>query len=282
MWLTVGAIVAATHRTADATDERDPGGRLRIVSYNICHGAGMDGRVDLERTAAVLQRLDPDLVALQEVDEKCSRSHGVDQAATLGRLLGMDHRFAASMDLGRGRYGVAVLSRLPIKGSRRLRLPKGDEPRCCLEVEVVLPGTDELLSFVCVHHDSKHDTMRVRQMEALLTALGDTARPAIIAGDFNDTPDSDSLTLLAAAGWTVLDKEGDANVRGTFRADAPTKEIDHIVVRGLPPFELEHRAIREKAASDHRPIVAMFAFAAATERETSRSDSEVNPLLIAP
>jgi endonuclease/exonuclease/phosphatase family metal-dependent hydrolase len=260
MWLAVGAVFAAPNRTAEAADEREPGGRLRVVSYNIRHGAGMDGRVDLERTAAVLQRLDPDLIALQEVDEKCRRSQGVDQAATLGRLLGMEHRFAASRDLDGGRYGLAVLSRLPIKDARRFRLPKRDEPRCCLAVEVVLPGTDELLSFVCVHHDAKHDKMRVRQVEALLAALGATARPAIIAGDFNDTPSSDSLKLLTDAGWTVLDKEGDANVRGTFRADVPTKEIDYIVARGLPPFKIEHRAIHEKVASDHRPLLAVFTF----------------------
>ena len=43
---------------------------LRVLTYNIQHGAGADGIVDLERQAEVIQRLKPDLVALQEVDDR--------------------------------------------------------------------------------------------------------------------------------------------------------------------------------------------------------------------
>jgi hypothetical protein len=90
--------------------EPAPRPTLRVVSYNIQHGAGMDRKLDLERTADVLRRLEPDLVALQEVDENCRRSKGVDQAAELGRLLGMEHRFGEFMDYDGGRSGLAVFS----------------------------------------------------------------------------------------------------------------------------------------------------------------------------
>ena len=71
---------------------------LRMVSYNIRHGRGMDGRVDLARTARVLARLKPDLVALQEVDKICTRSGGVDIAKELGRRLKMHHAFGRFME----------------------------------------------------------------------------------------------------------------------------------------------------------------------------------------
>ena len=60
--------------------------RLRVVTYNIHHGEGTDGRIDLERIAALLSGMQPDIVALQEVDRNTSRSGGVDQFATLERL----------------------------------------------------------------------------------------------------------------------------------------------------------------------------------------------------
>ncbi|HEX2167371.1 MAG TPA: endonuclease/exonuclease/phosphatase family protein, partial [Longimicrobiales bacterium] len=101
----------------------------RVVSYNIHHARGMDGEVDLERVAAVLRRLDPVVVALQEVDERVERSGGVDQAARLGELLGMHHAFGSFMDYQGGRYGMAILSRCAIRSVDPVRLTEGNEPR---------------------------------------------------------------------------------------------------------------------------------------------------------
>jgi endonuclease/exonuclease/phosphatase family metal-dependent hydrolase len=88
---------------------------LRIVSYNIRHGAGLDGKVDLQRIAKVIAKEKPEVVTLQEVDQECTRSGSVDQAAELGRLLKMEHRFGKFMDFQGGEYGMAVLSRFPIE-----------------------------------------------------------------------------------------------------------------------------------------------------------------------
>ena len=71
---------------------------LRLVAYNIHHGEGMDGKLDLERIARVIAAEKPDLVALQEVDKGCKRSGSIDQAAKLAEFLKMDHRFGKFMD----------------------------------------------------------------------------------------------------------------------------------------------------------------------------------------
>ncbi|MBN1443777.1 MAG: endonuclease/exonuclease/phosphatase family protein, partial [Planctomycetes bacterium] len=86
----------------------------RVVSYNIRHGRGMDGEVDLERTAAVLRRLEPDIVGLQEVDDRVERSGRVNQPEELGRLLDMHPAFGSFFAHQGGQYGMAVLSRHPI------------------------------------------------------------------------------------------------------------------------------------------------------------------------
>lgn len=232
---------------------------LRVVSSNIRHGVGMDGKLDLDRTAAVLRRLEPDLVALQEVDEHCRRSGGVDQAAALGKALGMEHRFGEFMDHDGGRYGLAVLSKHPIKATRRHELPRGAEPRCALEVEVEVPGLGQPVSFTCVHNDWTKEAIRVNQMRALVAALGER-RPALVAGDYNGEPGSESLAVLAGAGFRILAKDGARGASPTWPADQPTQELDHVAERGLPDYAVSHDVVDEAVASDHRPILAVFSF----------------------
>jgi endonuclease/exonuclease/phosphatase family metal-dependent hydrolase len=245
-----------------ADDDPGSGAALRVVSYNIRHGVGMDGKLDLDRTAAVLRRLEPDLVALQEVDETCRRSGGVDQAAALGKALGMEHRFGEFMDHDGGRYGLAVLSRFPIRATRRHELPRGAEPRCALEVEVEVPGLELPVSFTCVHNDWTQEAIRASQMRALVEALGDR-RPTIVAGDYNGEPGDASLGLLREAGWRILAKDGGPKEAQTWPADALSQEIDYVAERGLPGYSVSHDVIDEAVASDHRPILAVFTFAVA-------------------
>src|SRR5690606_16250040 len=117
---------------ASAPDAADS---IRVVSYNIRHGRGMDDSLDLSRSAAVLASLRPDIVGLQEVDDRVERSGNVDEAAELGEQLGMEHVFGAFMPYQGGRYGMAILSRFPIVSVNPLRLPEGNEPRIALLAE---------------------------------------------------------------------------------------------------------------------------------------------------
>ena len=50
--------------------------RLRVASYNIRHGEGMDGKLDFRRISQSLERLRPDVIALQEVDSATTRTVG--------------------------------------------------------------------------------------------------------------------------------------------------------------------------------------------------------------
>ena len=109
---------------------------LRIAAYNVRHGLGMDGTLDLERIANVLRPLAADVITLQEIDRGVERTNGVDQAQRLGALLGMSAHFGDFMPYQGGEYGMAVLSRLPVLGVMNHRLPDGDEPRTALEVTV--------------------------------------------------------------------------------------------------------------------------------------------------
>ena len=56
---------------------------LTIATYNIRHGRGMDGVVELSRTGNAIARLGADIVALQEVDRHVERSGHIDEPRLL-------------------------------------------------------------------------------------------------------------------------------------------------------------------------------------------------------
>lgn len=236
-----------------AGDEALP---LRVVSYNILHGRGMDDTVDLARTARVLRALAPDLVGLQEVDSAVRRSGGVDEAAALGASLGMRHAFGAFMDYQGGRYGMGILSRFPIVRARTVELPLGNEPRVALAAEVRLPG-GRALTVVNVHFDwVADDGFRFAQATRLAAFLDSLATPYVLLGDFNDEPGSRTLALFQRRATEARKPAGD---RFTFSSTEPAKEIDFIFASPARAWRVgEARVVDERVASDHRPVVAVL------------------------
>lgn len=225
-----------------------PARELRVMCWNVHHGAGEDDKLDLTRIASVIRAQKPDLVALQEVDNKCRRSQGVDQAAELARLTGLHAAFGKAMDHEGGEYGQAVLSRFPIGQTQVHRLPGDGEPRIAFEAEVKVDGKP--LRVITVHLDHQQDSRRLKQAEALAKGLGRHPGPVILAGDFNDVPGSPTLTVFGAP-WQAVAKKDPVF---TCPAKDPKVEIDHIVLRGVEassPAEI----LPEASASDHRPLV---------------------------
>ena len=228
---------------------------LRVVTYNIRHGCGMDDSVDLARTAGVLRALRPDIVALQEVDRRVRRSGAVDQAATLGGALAMEHAFGAFMPYQGGEYGLAILSRFPIVRATPLRLPDGNEPRVALFAELRLPRGDTLVA-VSVHFDwVEDDRFRLAQATALAAALDTLRHPYVLLGDFNDAPGSRTLALFRGRALQVAKPADD---RFTFSSTAPEKEIDFVFVAPTAAWGTNGaRPVTERTASDHRPVLAL-------------------------
>lgn len=247
-------LVLACTAVAGTPDREPPGTGLRVVTYNVKHGRGMDGTIDLERIAGVLRERRPDVVALQEIDRNATRSGGRDQADELGRALSMHHAFGAFMPFQGGDYGMAILSRHPITKTTSLRLPDGNEPRIALVVEIRLPD-DRTILVVNVHFDwIADDAFRFAQAQVVADFLRTAERPFVLLGDFNDTPGSRTLALFEAVGSEADKPEAG---RLTFPADEPVKEIDFVWYG--PPRAWEPRRTRvvdERVASDHRPVVA--------------------------
>jgi len=160
---------------------------IRLVSYNIKRGFGMDGRTDLNRTIESLRKLKPDLLSLQEVDKNCDRSGSQNQPALIAKALGLEPAFQKFMDFDGGEYGLAVFSKFPIIKMGSHHLPTGREPRFAQEIQVELDS--KRVSFVGLHLDWTTPELRVPQATTLIRALTDR-KHVILAGDFNAQPDS--------------------------------------------------------------------------------------------
>jgi endonuclease/exonuclease/phosphatase family metal-dependent hydrolase len=228
-----------------------PPDTLRILAFNTHHGAGLDGVLDLERIASVIRSVDPDLVALQEVDQGVERTDRVDQAGAYGSFTGMAAVFGAFMEYQGGRYGMALLSRHAIVSWENHRLPPGAEPRSTLAARIRMRASGREIVVAGIHF---YRTEEERMAQARRTAeiLEPHTVPVVLAGDFNSLPGSPVMEFLAQ-GWAVPAKEDPSY---TFPADDPAREIDFILVRPQDGFTvLEYRVLGESVASDHRPVL---------------------------
>lgn len=240
----------ATTRSADT---------LRVLAWNIHHGEGNDGALDLERIATLIRDLEPDLVALQEVDRGVERTEGVDQAAWLGERTGMTSVFGDFMAYQGGEYGMAVLSAWPVVESWNHRLPDGAEPRRSTTLRVRSPdtGREIVLSDVHFYRTEEERLAQATTLDSLLRVRDPASdHPTLLVGDFNSEPGTAVIDTLAAAGWWVVPKDGTSL---TFRSDDPVREIDYVMLRPRDGWSvLEHRVIDEPVASDHAPILAVL------------------------
>lgn len=226
--------------------------KSRVVSYNIRHGRGMDDKLDLGRTAALLRRLHPDIVGLQEVDLRVRRSGSVNQAAELGKRLNMHAAFGAFMDHDGGQYGMGILSRYPLRNVQSVVLPTGNEPRVALAAEVRLPS-DESLMVVNVHFDwVDDDGFRFAQASVLAEYLRGLKMPYVLLGDFNDEPGSRTISLFRDLAGEAKKPAADLF---TYSAANPEKEIDFVFFSPASRWQAQRtRVVDEKLASDHRPV----------------------------
>ena len=228
---------------------------LRVLCFNIHHGEGTDGKVDLPRLARAIRAADPDLVALQEVDNRTKRTGRVDQTSELARLTGLIGRFGKQLDYDGGEYGQAVLSRFPIEAGSVHILPgePDRERRIAFEVRVLADGAS--IRFVTTHLHHINDNFRERQASRLNELYADGDGPVILAGDLNATPESEPIARLREA-WKLTSGE---HALPTFPSPQPSKTIDYIMIRrpgNLHPASL--RVLDEPIASDHRPVLAIF------------------------
>jgi endonuclease/exonuclease/phosphatase family metal-dependent hydrolase len=221
---------------------------VRVATYNI--KAGLES--SLEEIGDVLEEMDADVIALQEVDRNAERTGNVDQARALAERLGMDSTYAATKKRGQGDFGIAILSRLPFASVERIELPGAFsfEPRVSLAADVCLG--DAPLRVFATHSDTNPMASGAQQKRLAEIATPYVGAGVIVTGDFNATEADPGLQALQNA---PLDDLG-----GAF-GDAPTYEdrrIDFILADEPLAAAAESVEVVDTDASDHRPMVTQL------------------------
>jgi endonuclease/exonuclease/phosphatase family metal-dependent hydrolase len=226
---------------------------LNVASYNIHRGVGLDRRLDLDRIAAVIAELEPDVIGLQEVVREAGPATA-DQAAYLAARLGMELIMGVTRPHGRGEFGNAVLTRLPVIGSATCDLSRRSrEPRGCLRIDVA--ADDRTL-----HVFNCHFGLGLRERREQLAVLAGFIRssalldgPRVLLGDFNEWHRGPVTRGLRREFSSPLRR-----MRRTHPAVFPLFRLDRIYW----DVELEgqtfhaHRSRLARVASDHLPVLA--------------------------
>lgn len=246
---------------ADISDTTKALEEIKLMSYNIHHASppSQPDAIDIDAIVRVIKAQDVALVALQEVDSGTERSGEGNQAALIAERLNMYYYFSKAINFNGGEYGNAILSKYPIEEGSTHRLP--NEPEAATEDRVMstgkirLPGGNEII-FASTHLDYKENSpSRIRQMKKLLEILNEMEQPVILAGDFNDVPDSETIELLESDFQLSC-----SNCPPTFPVIEPVKAIDFIAYKHpQQKFRTKaHKVIDETYASDHRPVFAVI------------------------
>ena len=253
---------ACAGREKPALPVAEVGDDLVVMTFNIHHGEGVDGTVDLDSIAAVIRHAGADVVGLQEVDRHFDgRSGFEDQLTALGESLDMHTAFAATLDLPphtpgdpRRHYGNTLLSRYPISASSGVALPAPDgaEPRAVLSATIDID--DSPLSVLVTHLGAGPDDERERQAVALSEMVADDGTRTVLLVDANDQPGSRTLRTLRT---DLVDAWATAAGHGfTHPADEPSRRIDYVLVTS--DLRMQNARVEATSASDHLPVVVQL------------------------
>lgn len=236
-----------------------------MLVYNIHAGKDAGGADNLERVARLVREHRVDIALLQEVDHGTTRSGGTNQPAELSLRTGLGFVFGRTLDYQGGGYGIALLSRFPVRADTLVHLPVeppqeraggSHEPRGALVVTVVTPSGP--LHLLNTHLDaSGSDVYRMqeaRHVVALLDSLRRTGEPVLAGGDFNALPTTPVIALLTGSGlrdgWAACGGEGPGL---TFPAASPVKRIDYLFLS--PGIECHATEVVGGEISDHRGVL---------------------------
>lgn len=225
---------------------------LKVATYNIRKAIGLDQRRNPARILAVLNEIDADIIALQEVDRRYGARAttlplAMIEADTPWMPVPMDFRPGAI-----GWHGNAILVRrgTEISHAQPIKLPTL-EPRGAIAAEVCINGKH--VRVIGAHLDLS-GLWRRRQLKAMLSYIDHSPRhlPTIIMGDFNQWSDRGALSELAFHHHKLV------QTPRSFHSSRPVARLDRIIVSHDIDVEGNgcHQSTLSRQASDHLPIWA--------------------------
>jgi endonuclease/exonuclease/phosphatase family metal-dependent hydrolase len=253
--LALAGLLAVLAQSGGATADAEAPKPFRILTYNIHHGEGLDGRLDLDRIAQVITNARADIVCLNEVDQGVTRTQKRDLPAELAARTGLTCLFSNNYHFQGGQYGNAILTRFPVLGwtNTHLRMLRTGEQRGLLQARLRVQGRE--LVFMATHIDYRRDDAeRMLNLEQFFELLpGYAGTPVVITGDFNDFPGKRVHARMSERfrdAWM----EGGGGDGFTIPANQPTERIDYVWLEKGAPLKVRQVQVLSTEASDHRPV----------------------------
>jgi len=245
------AIILLNTTTVTSQHVVDSSRIVKVLTFNILHGATTKNNFDLNFLAGVIKDADPDFVAMQEVDFRTNRAKKYDLVTELGWRTKMVPLFAKAMEFDGGEYGEGVLSKYTFLKTRNVALPysKGNEPRAALEVVSILKSGDTV-AFIGTHLDHlENETDRIAQARKINEVFSTNKYPTILAGDLNAIPKSTPINILEQVWTSTYDK---TSPKPTYPSNSPKIKIDYVMFIPKNKWRiLETKVIQNTIASDH-------------------------------
>lgn len=218
------------------------GHNTRVMTYNVHNGWGLDNITDYARIGRLIASLEPEVVAIQEVDSITGRSGGRMVLDSIAAAAGMYPTFASAIDFDGGRYGIGILSKSKPLASYQIALPGREEERTMLVCEF----SDYV--FACVHL-SLTEADRIASVPLIAAEMQKFSKPFILAGDWNSTPESGVLDALSDYLTVLTDI-----TEPTFPADKPFDTIDYIAISRTTDATGNPTVYTGHLESDHLPV----------------------------
>ena len=244
--------------------------RIRVATFNIRNGLGLDGRncwpLRRATTARTIAALAADVVALQEV-------YAFQQRYLERRLASYRFVAAGRTDGVRGERCpvLADTSTTRVVGVRHMwfgatperpgtQLPGAGFPRLATTASLVVGPDAERIDVTSTHLDEK-SVERRRASAAQLAAALDLSVPQVVMGDLNADPGSDVLAELEAVGLATVVPHGRAGTEHRFTGHTDGRRIDHVLVSehlAVVDARVATQRLGPVLASDHFPVVAVL------------------------
>lgn len=241
-------------RKANATPRKHiEGAQMVVASYNVHKCIGTDRRFDPERTARVIREIGPDVIALQEADNRFGDRAGLLDLARIEHETGLVPVPVSGSGKCHGwRGNVLLFKRGTVRDVHQIKLP-GLEPRGALVAEIDLDETRTLR--VIAAHLGLLRRSRSEQARVVLDIMSNQdERPTLLLGDLNEWRlgnRSALKTLHATFGFTPA-------AVPTFPSGLPVLALDRIMANrhGMVSSVEAHDTPLSRVASDHLPLTA--------------------------
>ena len=218
---------------------------IKIMTYNIRNCRGLDNKTDFQRIAEIIKGVNPDIVALQELDSATTRSNGIVVLNELAVRTKMHGIYGPSISYQGGKYGIAILSKLKPISKKSVPLPGREEARSILIAEF------QDYIFCCTHLSLNEDD-RLKSAVIINGLFDNALKPVFLAGDLNAHPESDIIKTFSIS-WQILNNSAEK----TIPADNPKRCIDYILTlrkKSANYSVIQSRVENEPLASDHLPV----------------------------